>query len=149
MSTKEQIEQQLKSEFDKFYNEPHKGTIPVPANILELFKKSFMALAPHFHQVHATKVRVLANKLVSELSNGDINDMVKLIINTPMEKLYEGFDEAVHSHIQLEKFILSFNKYVDDFNAKLRMKQTTLENLSGMRNQNGNSNGGLHPILKN
>lgn len=148
MNTSEQIEQQLKGEFDNFYNEVHKGAIPVPSNILELFKKAVMALAPHFHQVHASKIRVIASKTVPELTNGDIHDITKLVINTPLEKMYGSFDEAISAHIRYEKFILSFNKYVDEFNEKLRMRKATLENLSGIRNNNG-ANGGLHPILKN
>lgn len=131
--SKEEIEKQIMDEYVKFENAIHDGPIPVPDNIITLFQAGCMAQAAHFHKVHANKIKAISSKHASELTNGDLNCAAMIIVNTPMEKLYPyplTFDDAVSQQIKLEKFILSFNNYISEYQKKLEMKKVTLTSLA-------------------
>lgn len=139
MNTEQKIEQQLQEDFDKFYNKTYDGDVEVPPNIIELFKKGAMPLALFFHKINAYKLKAIAAKDYRELTYGDLKDMITVILNAPLEKMYLRFEDAVNNQIQFQKFVLCYNNAVDDFNSKLKMKKVSLLNLStGVPN---NSNG--------
>ena len=139
MTTEQKIEQQLQEDFDKFYNKTYDEKIEIPQNIMELFKKGVMSLALYFHKINAYKLKAIASKNYKELTYGDLKDMITVILNTPLEKLYDRFEDAVNSQIQFQKFVLCYNNAVDDFNSKLKMKKANLTSISsGIPN---NSNG--------
>lgn len=135
-STQKQIETQINQDYEKFYNDIYKSEIPTPENFIELFKKAIIALPSFAHKINFHKVQVIASKKVEQLTVGDVHEIVKVVLNVPLEKLYEGhtFDSAVLQTIKIEKFVLQYNKDVDDFREKLRMKKDNLLMLSGSRN---------------
>ena len=143
--TQNEIEQQIESELEKFKNENYKGSVAVPDNLIELFKNAYMFLAPHFHGIMANKVKVIASKHKSQLTNDDISTVIKLIVNIPINKIYEDedFESAIKQHITFEKFILGYNQHVHSFQENLKQKKANLINLA--RNV---SNTGLK-ILRN
>jgi len=134
MSPQAQVEKQIQDDYDKFIYSVYNGKISVPDNIVELLKIAVMGLPPQFHGVHMNKIKVIISKKPSELNNGELADVIKLIFNCPLEKLYEDFEEAVEGHLKLEKFVLSYNNYVNEFQENLKMKKANLINLSGIRN---------------
>ena len=135
MTTAEQIEKQLNDEFQKFSNGIYSGKLEVPKNIIEIFKKGVMSIPPFAHKINFNKVKVIASKKVEELTYADLNDVIKLVLNTPLNSVYDNFDTAVKESIKIEKFVLAFNETISEFQDKLRMKKTTLQNLAS---PNGN-----------
>lgn len=128
----EQVEKQLQEDFEKFQNLLYLGKIDVPKDIVAIFKKGIMSLAPHFHQVLGRRIKNIASKKPLELTNSDIHVIVKVIVNTPIEKLYgEDFLKSVDKQEKFEIFILSYNDSVNEFQAKLQQKKTLLQSLSG------------------
>lgn len=131
MTSVPQVDKQLQEEFDKFSNALYSGKISVPTNLIELFKIGIMKMPPFGHKINFNKVKVLGSKKIKELSNGDINDLIKVVVNTKLEELFLDFPEAVDSMIKLEKFILSYNQHIDEFQIQLQQKKTLLLSLSG------------------
>ena len=157
MTTAEQITKQLNEEYDSFLNLPYAGKIPPPSFIIDLFKKAIMAMPPYAHKINFRKVKVIAGMKVEELTNGLLQDVIKVVLNTSLDKLYgcvsmkkgkdledamEGrkslltnnFCDVIEKQIEIEKFVLAYNNHVDGFKKKLEMKKVNLESLSGLRN---------------
>ena len=130
MTTEQQIEKQLNDELVKFQNGIYSGKVEVPKNIIELFKKGVMSMPAFSHRINFNKVKVIASKKPSELTYADLNDVVKVVLNTVLAVNYDNFDTAVKENIKIEKFVLCFNENVDDFKEKLKMKKTTLKSLA-------------------
>ncbi len=136
-NTQQQIDKQVQDDLDKFYNSEYAGKVEIPDNIIELFKKGYMAMPSFAHKVLGLKVKALASRQPKELLNGDVKDIVKIIMNVSPDKLYGNFEDAVASHIQLERFFLAFNNHVSDFEQKLIQKKTVLTDLSRNVNSSG------------
>lgn len=137
MTPKEQINKQLNDEYDTFLNSKYDGKIAPPYYIIDLFKKAILALPPYVHKISFRKVKVIAGMKVEELTNGLLQDIIKVVLNTSLDKLFSGtdfFNSVIDDYIEIEKFVLAYNNHVDDFRKKLEMKKATLESLSGARN---------------
>jgi len=131
MTTQEQIQQQLNDEYAIFINKKYDGNGKPPENLIEIFKKAIKAMPPFSHKLNFNKVKIIANSNVKDLDNGMMNDIIKTILNAPLEKLYEGdFNEIVDKQIKVEHFTISYNQHIDEFQKRLSMKKATLESLS-------------------
>lgn len=131
MTTDQQITAELNNSFDKFQNDIYDGKVEVPENIIEYFKTGIMALPPYAHKINFHKVKVISNMKVGELTNQLISDMIKVILNTPLDKSFDGdYNKIIDKYIEFEKFVLCFNAHVDDFRKKLEMRKITLSSLS-------------------
>jgi hypothetical protein len=137
MSPQQQVSQQMNNEFEKFRDTVYDGVIKVPENIIELFKKGVVHLSPHAHQINFTKIKHLVHQTPSKLSNGELTDVIKVILNTPFDVLYGKLelDKGIDEHIRFEKFIVCYNTHIDAFQQKMKMKQATLNSIA---NANGN-----------
>ena len=140
MTQQEQINKQLNEEYDNFLNEVYDSKFPVPSSLIDLFKKAIMSMPPFAHKIRFNKVRAISVMKTEELTNGLLQEMIKVILNTSLQKLYnndgiheEDFFRIIENQIQLEKFVLCYNNHVDDFRKKLEMRKATLESLSGAR----------------
>jgi hypothetical protein len=137
MDNKE-IEQQINEDYFKLLNATYSGHISIPKGVLEIFKKAVFALPPYYHKINFTKIKGILTKNENELSNSDLNEIIKLIFNTPLEKMYDNVLVAIPEMIKIEKFAISFNTMVDEFQKKLEVKSKTLQTLSGgVRGKNG------------
>ena len=136
MTQQEQISKQLNDDFNVFFNAKYDGKIEVPSYLIDLFKKAIMALPPSAHKINFHKVKVIAGMKTEELTNGLLQDIIKVVLNTPLDKLFIGNDffNSINDYINIEKFVLAFNNHVDEFRKKLEMKKVRLESLSGARN---------------
>lgn len=154
------IEQQINSELEKFKNEVYNGKVEIPSNILDLFRRGILSLAPQSHGILASKLKALYTRKISEITNGELSDIIKIIVNTPFGKMYANtfplqtrdyippadikanFEEALNKHIAFEKFVLCYNQHINDFQEKLKAKRATLQALS--KGVHGN---GLHRVI--
>lgn len=136
MTTDQQVTAELNNAYDKFQNEIYDGKTKVPENIINLFKNGIMALSPFSHKINFGKVNVVSKMKITELTNFLLSDIIKVILNTPIGKLYPDFDfeNAIKEHIVLEKFILEYNKHIDEFRKKLEMRKATLDSLTKVSN---------------
>lgn len=140
MTSKEKsIQAQLKNDFDSFQFGVYTGGV-VPENFIELFKNGVKALAPQSHKVLARRIKAIASRQPNELFVEELREAIMVIVNTPMDRLYDfnslTFEGVMEWHSKFESFILEYNQHVENFQQKLTMKQTTLQNLtngSGMR----------------
>jgi hypothetical protein len=124
-----EVNKQIKSDYDSFVNSPYNKS--VPENIIDLFEKALMIVPPQAHGVHFTKVKSIISKEIDQLSVSDINDIIKLIWNTPLQAFHDSLFDAIPEQIKLEKFVLKFNMNVEDFQKNLEDKRKRLEQLSG------------------
>lgn len=134
------IEHQINDELEKFKNEIYNGKVSIPADILVLFGKGVLFLAPQTHGILASKLKALYTRQVSEITNGELSDIIKIIVNTPLGKLYDsdGLEILLDKQSKLEKFILCYNNHINDFQEKLKMRRATLQSLSkGVNGING------------
>lgn len=148
--TSQEIEQQINTDFEKFQNEPYKGKPEVPENVLDLFRKGIKALPMQTHGILSNRIKYIVSKNPKELTVGDLNQVIKIIVCTPFAVIYsdifereemmgidnnDAFDEAINEQVHFEKFILSYNQYVSDFQEKLKMKKANLLSItSGVNN---------------
>lgn len=140
MNTEQMVEKQLQEEYQKFENEIYKGKIEVPKDIIENFKKAVLVLAPQFHGILANRIKAISGKEPLGLTNFDLFAIIKITNNTPLEKVYgNDFNVAIEKQIKFEKFILSYNQSVEEFQGLLQMKKKTLMDLAGANN--GRNNG--------
>ena len=137
MTQQEQINKQLDDEYDTFLNTKYSGKIAPPLYIIDLFKRAIISLPPYAHKINFRKVKVIASMKVEELTNGLLQDIIKVVLNTSLDKLFSGndfFNSVIDDYIEIEKFVLAYNNHIDDYRKKLEMKKATLESLSGVRN---------------
>jgi len=134
MTAEQQITAQLNEDYDKFQNGIYDGKVEVPENTIELFKTGILALPPSAHKINFIKVNVISNMVEKELTNALISDVIKVILNTPLEKLFVGnYNKIIDRYTKFEKFVIAYNQHVDEFRKKLEMRKATLNSLS---NQN-------------
>lgn len=138
--TEQEINNQLNDEYDKFLYEKYSGKVSVPLNILELFKTAIVYIPSFAHKITYTKVKAISTTQVGKLTNTDLNDIVKVVLNTPMRELYPdlSFEKITEKGIEMDKFVVSYNASVEDFKQKLNQKKEVLKNLSsGILGNNG------------
>ena len=137
MLQQERINKQLNDDYDTFLNAKYTGKIAPPDYIIDLFKKAILALPPYAHKINFRKIKVIAGMKVEELTNGLLQDVIKVVLNTSLDKLFIGndfFNSVIDDYIEMEKFVLAYNNHMDGFKKNLEMKKKTLESLSGVRN---------------
>ena len=137
MTTEQQIEKELNDEFVKFSNGIYDGKVEIPKNILEIFKEGIMVLPPFSHKINFIKVKNIAAKKVSELTYADLNDVIKVVLNTSLNLSFDSFHEGVKHSIAMDKFVMAYNETISKFQDKLRMRRTTLQNLSSPKMNRG------------
>lgn len=131
-----EVEKQLREDHEKFINEPYNKS--VPENLIALFEQAIMVVPPQAHGINFSKVKSIIEKTPEELNKSDINDIIKLVFNTPLQVFYDGIFDAVPEHAKLEKFVLKFQNHLNEFNERLNQKRTRLASLSdGILNKNG------------
>lgn len=123
-----EIDKQINREWADFLDLPYNKN--VPDNLIEKFEKALMIVPPQAHQINFNKVKAIINKQPEELSNTDINDVIKLIYNTPLQALYDDLYEAIPEQIKLERFVLKFNQNLAEQQEKLNQKKITLASLT-------------------
>lgn len=140
MTQSQIVDKQINDEVQRYYDKVYDGKQNVPANIIELFKRAVMVVPPNFHKVYFSKIKLIASKAPNELSNGEISEVVKLLLTATPQSLYDDFEEAIAVHCKIEKFIRAYNEHVEAFQSGLQAKKTTLMSLSGASGgMNGNS----------
>lgn len=138
MSEKE-INEQLGNDFDKFLYTPYKGAVVVPKNIIDLFKKAILGLPSFSHKINFLKIKAIASKKPNELTNTDLNDVIKVLLNSSLQKLYPdlSFDKVIEQSIQMDKFVIAYNEHVEKFKKQLEEKKATLQLLINGLPKNG------------
>lgn len=133
------VQEQINNELLKFQTETYNGKVEIPSDILEYFKKGILSLPPQVHGLSAHKIKAIYTRKPKEITNGELQDIIRIIFNASFDKMYEGEDfiKALDKHIALEKFILSYHNEVDDFQAKMKMKRATLQSLTRGVGSNG------------
>ena len=130
MTTEKQIDEQIQGDYARFYNKIYDGELP--EDLIELFKKAFMALSPNTHQYHANKVKEMGAKSVRDLTNLELGMVINLIVSVPPERLYKTFDESVDNILRIEVIRKQYNEIVDKMNQELGKKKERLMGLSGV-----------------
>ncbi len=138
MTNEQKIDQELNIDFEKFTQDKYKGKGDVPENFIELFKASYMSLAPKYHQMLGSRAKFIGEKTVEQLTVADIRDGVGLILNTQQNLKYNSFEEAVQSQRELDVFTNYFNEYVKDFTDKIKMRKVNLMSLSSSKMNGSN-----------
>src|SRR5690606_16010001 len=107
MNTKDQITKQLNDEYEAFFHTRYEGKVAPPKNILELFERAIRLMPPYAHKMNFYRVRSIAKTKYEDLTNSDLQDIVKVTLNTPLEQIHEGvtpFMDLIEKHIEFEKF---------------------------------------------
>lgn len=123
-----EVEQQLRHDHEKFLNSI--SNLAVPEDLLDKFKKAIMIVPPQAHGITFSKIKSILDKNPSELNISDINDIIKVVVNTPLQAFYDDLFDAVPEQIKLEKFMVRFNGNIQDFTENQKKKREMLEKLS-------------------
>lgn len=137
--TEREIQFQINKESNNFNNSIYKGEVPIPANIIQLFKAAIWALPTFAHKINFHKVRSIRTKYYKELTITELNDAIKVVMNVPIEKLYPAnteFEVMEEDQIKFGDFVKCYNGVVEDFSSALKLKRDNLLLLSGV-NHNG------------
>ena len=127
MSEKE-INYQLEEEMNKFYNSVF--DVKLNFDLIAHFKKCVMLLAPQQHKISIHGIKAISETEQSKLTIAMLEEVNKIILNVPLEKLYPSFAKAIKTQIEIERYIVAFNKHISDFRAKLQMKQATMRSIA-------------------
>ena len=141
MSNDQVINKQLNNDYEKFYESKYDGKLSIPKGIIDMFKRAIISMPPFAHKINFYKVSSISNKDTKDLTFGDLHEIVKVTLNTPLQTLYpeiteseEKYKSVIKEHIIFEKFVMEYNLIIEDFKQKLSMKKKTLEDLSGKNN---------------
>lgn len=134
MNQKE-IDKKIAEEYNDFYVGVYDGSIPVPANLVDLFKKALMVVPPIAHQYPSARVRQMLDKPVEELSWVETGKMVNVIVEAPFHTLYKDIDEALVGAAKIEEFRMNWQAVVAKFDETMKRKREALSNLAGTRKQ--------------
>jgi hypothetical protein len=140
MTAQQNVDKQLQNDHEKFINSIYSGNVPVPVNILEIFRIGIMAMAPFQHRIQALRIKSILSKNLDELSNGDLNEIIKVVVNVPLQMVYDEIDEAIEKTIRLDKFVLCYNSMIEDFQREQQMRRAKLMELSGVNGGSVNGN---------
>lgn len=128
-----EISKQLESDYNSFLYGKYDGKLPAPENIIDIFKTAVLSMPSFAHKIMFSKIKAIASKEVENLTIGDLNEIIKVVLNIAPERLYPyfEFDQIIEEGIYMDKFVISFNTYVEDFKQKLGQKKARLEALTG------------------
>ena len=132
--TEKEINYQLEEEMNKFYNSVF--DVKLNFDLIAHFKKCVMLLAPQQHKISIHGIKAISETPQSKLTIAMLEEVNKIILNVPLEKLYPSFAKALKTQIEIERYVVSFNKHISDFQAKLRMKQATLKAIANPSTNN-------------
>ena len=139
MNTNEQIEKTLNDDHNKYYEGVYAGKAPIPEDLIKLYKRGIRSRAPFAHKANFHRVKSIFNSKIEELRVRDLHEMIKVIMNTPIEKLYDNtqddqqLNEAINDYLKVEKFIIEFNQMNEVFRNALELKRVKLQELAGTR----------------
>jgi len=124
------IQQQINDELFKFQHETYEGYIP--EDILDRFIDGVFSLPPQSHGLSARKIKSIHERKVEELTNGELQEIIKVIFNVPLEKSVDilGVKGALEKQIEFEDFVTKYHHSIDEFQKKMQMKKATLQSLS-------------------
>ena len=126
--TDKEIDYQLREEMNKFYNSVF--DVKLNFDLIAHFKKCVMLLAPQQHKISIHGIKAISETPQSKLTIAMLEEVNKIILNVPLEKLYPSFAKAIKTQIEIERYIVAFNKHISDFRAKLQMKQATMRSIA-------------------
>lgn len=136
MISDQEIQKQINDDYNAYYEKPYDGRLAIPENIIQLFINGVKSLTAWNHKINFHKVKAISSKQINQLTIGDLQDIVKIILNTRLESLYNiqndaAFFSAIDNYIKVEKFIIEYNVMDDNFKQNMEMKRTRLKDLSG------------------
>lgn len=123
-----EVQKQVQYDYEKFMNNPYGKH--VPEYLLDFFEKALMVIPPQSHGVLFSKVKNIISKEIKDLSVSDLNDIVKVVVNTSLAVFYDSLYDAIPEQIKFEKFVLAFNNHIKEFQENLNEKKKRLESLS-------------------
>lgn len=104
----------------------------VPKGIVQLFINAIMTIAPQAHHTLISMIEGISNKTEETLTIEELSVVVKVLLNTPFDKLYADLWEAIERHKEIENFVATYNAVVDAKTKELTRKRESLLNLSGV-----------------
>lgn len=127
-----EINEQLNKEYECFIYSAYNGKVKPPKDIIELFKRAILSIPPFAHKILFTKVRAISTTKYVDLTNSDLNDIIKVVLNTTLEKLYpnEKFEVMVEKQIKMDAFVISYNSHVEEFKKSLEQKKISLQSIT-------------------
>ncbi len=125
-----QIDQLVQDDFEKFYNSFYDG-VPFPENFQERFRKALMVLPPNAHGIPTGLMQQLATVNPSDITWGQTDTILKVIIAIPFEKLYDNLEDALNQNGPLEAFRQHFLNKLKEVEEGLKRKRDALSNLAG------------------
>lgn len=132
MTTKRDIDEQIQKEYNIFYTAVYDGSIAVPSDLTQRFRKALMAIAPNLHQIHANRMRELIDKPANELTWVQVGAVINVSQAVPFRDVYDDLDEAIEKTQRLEILRVGYNSTVAALDKKMATKKKKLQELAGI-----------------
>lgn len=138
-TAQEEVQSQLSRDYDNFLSSVYVSKVGIPKNLIEAFKIGIMMIGSFNHKINFNKVKIIASSKIEDLRVGEINEIIRVVMNVPPERIYKDFKSAVEGNIALEKLVVEYNETIENFKKQLDLKKVTLESLAGGVMQKNNS----------
>lgn len=133
--TEQQINKQLSEEFKGFQNSYYEPKTDL--DLVALFKKCYRNLGLQQHKIPSKVVKEIANAKEGKLTVAMCEDLFKVLLNVPLGKLFNSFEDAVAYHAKMESCVSAFNTHVDNFTVGLQIKGKNLQTIANPSGSNG------------
>lgn len=128
----QEIEQKLEDDRSAFYREafPH----PLPKNFLAIFKRVIMKTSPARYKLTASDIGKILSKKLATLDNLDVRRMINVIVEAPLELMYDSPETYVAQFPEIETLIKIANIELNKLDVEIGTRRKTLQDLSGVNN---------------
>lgn len=130
MTTQQEIDRQLNAEIKKYHDAIYDGE--VPDGFMEMFKRSLMCVPPAQHGYTLDAIERIINKRVNEIKVAELAIMINMVFSTAWANLYSSVEEGIATTRKFEVLKNEFNKRGAEFEKKMMLKKTKLQQLSGI-----------------
>lgn len=143
MTTQAEIDEQIKGDYERFWNSPYNGDMPD----MFMFKFRTVLMFHNSKSLPATphKIKELIGLSEGDLKFVDVGIILNTIFTIPFNSVYDSPEEAIDDVLRFVDIQNEFNKRVSEVGAQIERKRLKKYEICGIANS-APMNGTLKPI---
>lgn len=128
--TMQQIEAEIKKEFDGFY--ASRNLLKIPDRFYDVFKEALMINSPSKFKMPTKFIKNILSKRPTDLTNQEVRLILNVCFDCPLEIYGNNFNEAIDKLEEFDTLSTSLNRVLGKKEAELNQKKATMISLAGI-----------------
>lgn len=131
MTTEQEINKQIQEEYNKYRDAPYDG-VPLPEEIIRLFKKAMMVVPYDDHKFNMVRVKEICEKGVKDLTWLEAGMVINFMQKVIPEKVFSSIEKYCEFMIANTFIVSEYNIVTNKWQRNIEAYKDRLRNTSGI-----------------